>query len=117
MMMMQQKIQLQQQVIGFGSAISQALHSVCRFLDTPCYFALKSRHKTKPGLPGYSMLSWHMTLLAMAPYDDWRRAMQYLEKHVYPQHHEGPMRISLLSDAHITRNSKVIYFFSFFYFF
>jgi hypothetical protein len=97
-------------VVAFGSAVSHALHATCHFLDAPCYFALKSRHKTKEGVPGYSMLSWHLTLLAMAPYDEWRRAMQHIEKHVYPKQQQndgGQMRISLLSDAHITRNSKV----------
>ena len=101
---------MQAQVVGFGSAISHALNKVCGFLHTPCHFALKSRHKTAAG--GYSMLSWHLTLLATAPYAQWRLAMQYMEKHVYPKRHDGPMRMSLLSDGHITRNSKVPFAFS-----
>ena len=102
-------------MIAFGSAVSNALHTACHFLNAPCYFAIKSRHKTKQGMPGYSMLSWHMTLLAMAPYDDWRRAMQHIEAHVYPKQQKREashthMQISLLSDLHITRNSKVFFF-------
>lgn len=109
----QQKDELQALVVRFGSAVSHALHSECRFLDAPCYFALKSRHKTKEGVRGYSNLSWHLTLLGLAPYADWRRAMLYVEKHVYPRHQQqgGSMHISLLSDAHITRNSKVLFHF------
>jgi hypothetical protein len=97
---------MQQQVVAFGSALSHALHETCGFLHQPCYFALKSRHK--PAADGsYAMLSWHMTLLAQAPYEQWRMAMQFVEKHVYPKQKNGAMRMSQLSDAHITRNSKV----------
>jgi len=114
-------LKLQKQVIAFGSQVSHALHTACHFLKAPCYFAIKSRHKTKEGIPGYSMLSWHMTLLAMAPYDDWRMAMQHIEAHVYPkqqqkQQADGQMHISLLSDMHITRNSKVFYSFCLLFF-
>jgi hypothetical protein len=102
---LQDRVRIEAQVVAFGSAVSHALHAECRFLDAPCHFALKSRHKTKDGVPGYSMLSWHLTLLALAPYNDWRRAMLHIEKHVFSNH--PATHVSHLSDAHITRNSKV----------
>ena len=67
---------------------------------------LAHRHKRRAEDGLYSGLSWHVTLLAVAPYREWRSAMQYMEQHVYPKYREDSMRMSLLSDLHITKNSK-----------
>jgi len=38
------------------------------------------RHTKKRAEPSYQKLSWHVTFLARAPYQEWRMAMQYIEK-------------------------------------
>ena len=124
----QQKDRIQQEVVGFASAISLALHATCGFLPKPCHFAIKTRSvscmslslntereqlnpvdRHKKSGDHYVKLSFHLTLMAMAPYEVWRQAMQYVERHLFPEmkKKEPAQRVVLLNDLHITNNSKV----------
>ena len=124
----QQKDRIQQEVVGFASAISLALHATCGFLPKPCHFAIKTRSvscmslslntereqlnpvdRHKKSGDHYVKLSFHLTLMAMAPYEVWRQVMQYVERHLFPEmkKKEPAQRVVLLNDLHITNNSKV----------
>ena len=90
-----------------------------------CPHDARGRHKKLSDGKHYQKLSWHITLMALAPYETWRNAMQYIEKKVRPlrptrQHmtvlgqvfppqckDDGLFRVAALSDGHITNNSKV----------
>jgi hypothetical protein len=121
---LQDKQNLHAAVVRLGSSISLFLESL-GFTRTACYFALKSRHQREG--EGYKKLSWHVTLLAFAPYSEWRAIMQHLESHGYSQEIRtllkekqtpNPLAVSallqnkdkwiaaLLTDAHILANSK-----------
>ena len=75
---------------------------------------------------GYKKLSWHITLMAFAPYSDWRRAMRFTEIHGYSADIKTSLKqkdaylngslpsptnydewgVALLADSHILANSK-----------
>jgi hypothetical protein len=111
------RIILQKAVISLGSSISQFLQRV-GFTRSACHFALKSRHQALP--EGYKKLSWHLTLMAFAPYPEWQQAMRYTEKVGYSKEvrtlikQKGPARslktdrwiAAVLADSHILANSK-----------
>lgn len=111
----------------FGSSISRFLQSI-GFTRNACFFALKSRHQPLLEGGGYKKLSWHLTLLAFAPYTEWRKAMHYTEKNGYSadiKMHikqkdaymngtsptpklsiDDGWQAALLADSHILANSK-----------
>ena len=111
------KINLQNSVISLGSSISQFLQRV-GFTRSACHFALKSRHQVLP--EGYKKLSWHLTLLVLAPYPEWQQAMRYTERVGYSKEvktlikQKGPAGAlktdkwiaAVLADSHILANSK-----------
>jgi hypothetical protein len=115
----QDKINIKNAVISLGTSISCFLQKV-GFTRTACHFALKSRHQK--GERGFKKLSWHLTLLALAPYSYWREAMQYTEKFGYSSQVKKLIKqkggnggellktdgwvAALLADSHILANSK-----------
>lgn len=128
---MQDRVNIHASVIRLGQAISGFL-LFSGFTRSGCSFALKTRHQKEGN--GYRKLSWHVTLLAFAPYSEWRQAMLHTERMGYSveikkllRHKQAylagssaipdgvnmqallagnPWIAALLADSHILANSK-----------
>ena len=70
-------------VLALGSNMAQAFVDM-GFASSMCHFAVKTRHRKGVNVGEYRKLSWHVTLLLLAPYTRWRDAILQVERSFFP---------------------------------
>ena len=76
---------LNTQVITFTKSVIESLGDIGFFGEKreACRFAITTRHRFTEDMR-IQKLSWHITLLALAPYPAWRAAMRHVEHCCFP---------------------------------